>query len=1670
MVVIQLNITQSNQYFRLPPPNNLNPYSISLSTISDSKNLTLYSNYPTDNNTFDRHKYHKYPFVANYANDQSVNIKISSPGAYLFYYTSNNTTIHGSFVVDPILSYSNTILPLDAICILTIVPKWMPTINHWLKWFQTFRLSGYNMIHFAPLNKRGLSNSPYSINDQLSFADDLFPHALSETEKDAQLLDTINLIHSHFNIFSTTDIVWNHTSCDSDWLLDHPEAGYNLKTAPHLRSAYELDDAIVNFSGSINAPIRDINHLDQLLDLFKNTAFNDLKLYQFYVLDTKSILLDFKSAWTQASNTTSTNIAKDTTIHPTSDHTGSTNPLSTPAQILDYFKSECLTDSQTYHRFSKHINIPHAIRAIHHLAHHLSLSTSQSQIDLFARLLDELNLLFYREYDADVDIIFKQIRGRAMFLRIEGHGPRLGVVSKEAPLVDTYFTRLPKNSRTANLDPDEMMLANNGWIWNADPLINFATNQSKAYLLRQVIAWGDCVKLRYGNGPEDNPWLWKHQTEYTVKMAKIFHGVRIDNCHSTPIHVAAYLLDQARKINPNLYVYAELFSGSEQNDILFVSQLGINSLIREAMNAWDPKELSRLTHRHGGSPFGSISLPASHFPLDMLGHDIGSDYHPMDSKSEFIIQLQPSLPHALFMDCTHDNETPVQKRTAVDTLSTAAIVAMSICAVGSVKGYDEVIPKLLDIVQETKKYRLPKLNTGILKAKSILYPIHTKLATLGYSEIHVHQERDYISIHRVHPVTHDGYILIARCAFKDQQGHEAHAPIKLRNQNIKLIQCAELIINSDEPYTPAHYIHKPGETESETDYLQQPTSPLLYHPSRTSTDTASSNNPELEYCDRHGGCINGLDTTLKQSIEESWMTNVTVNGQVHSGEFETIIEIDHSKFKPGSIVLYRTWVAGCGMDSKLDIVKQIDDLQISATVGDIFPGILEQLWLSLGLQDRNVGIEIMTRLGLDMVGSATPWFLHSKWLPGLHDAVRHLLPSDINVLLYRSAPEETDTIGESTYNVPGFGTLAYCGLQGFVSVLLPVARNNNLGHAVCDNLRQGDWMIDYIINRLKKYSHFYPNIVCMTEWLQARLELVKKLPIGLKPKYFTIVIMAAYEGIKHTGLFGIHHSKIPQLDLKIQPTTLDVFAYACAMTTFQLYGSVKSTGLIPAAYPYPLASPNQDTPVMPIPGLSFPSLAAGLPHFTTQYARVWGRDVFIAIRGLFIIPGHYQAARSHLVAFGSTLKHGLLPNLLDHGNFPRYNARDAVWFWISNVIDYCYESNEGFEFLNAKIGRRFIPLRQYCEQVGDEEEQDEFIPFGDNRVFKYSSTVAEILFEILDRHAYGIHFREWNAGDHLDHAMKSEGFDINVGIDPVTGFVTGGSRWNCGTWMDKMGDYEPAGTKGVPATPRDGAPIELVGLQFRALKFVNELIQSKHSAWKWNSVTQADGQTLSFNNWQQKIQTQFERHFYIPKDGHLDSSYVIDRPDLINRRVIYKDTFGSCTPYADYQFRPNFAIAMVKAPELFDPEHARQVLLKARDVLCGPLGIKTLDPADWMYRGHYDNNNNSTDPTVAHGFNYHQGPEWVWVMGFFLRAYFYFFTQAEGHVKSEIPDHIHYIQKTLIKHKLFILNFEENPFAGLPELTNANGAVCHPSCPSQAWSTSVMIELVHDIRNFYQSQ
>lgn len=86
--------------------------------------------------------------------------------------------------------------------------------------------------------------------------------------------------------------------------------------------------------------------------------------------------------------------------------------------------------------------------------------------------------------------------------------------------------------------------------------------------------------------------------------------------------------------------------------------------------------------------------------------------------------------------------------------------------------------------------------------------------------------------------------------------------------------------------------------------------------------------------------------------------------------------------------------------------------------------------------------------------------------------VKKLTLIDLQRILYRSSVEEqADGNGLDVYNIPDYGKLPYCGLQGQMSVLEKIRLHNDLRHPLVVNLKQGNWMMDYIANRLKPFAN-----------------------------------------------------------------------------------------------------------------------------------------------------------------------------------------------------------------------------------------------------------------------------------------------------------------------------------------------------------------------------------------------------------------------------------------------------------------------------------------------------------------------------------------------------------------------------------------------------------------------
>ncbi|EFN70541.1 Glycogen debranching enzyme [Camponotus floridanus] len=1395
------------------------------------KKLDIFINHPlSSDKKFERHTYYQLQWV-----DESASIYLTLPGSF-HYYVSDQVEGHikpvasGYLLVDPELKIDEhgKKLPLDCIQVQTVLAKCLGPFSTWEDKLLVTRNSGYNMIHFTPIQELGNSKSSYSLKNQMKLNPVFNEDNQIITYHDIEQF--VNKMRTEWKVLSICDIVLNHTANESPFLVSHPECTYNCINSPHLRPAYILDatlfeltiqvaDGEWEFKG-IPTVVETEDHLNAIRHALHTYFLPLAKIYEMYIVDINEIIMEFlnlaRNEMPQDVNNTN---AENISIiqDPSFRRLKSTINMQLALKKYNTYRADCFDEETRLKRCAEDLK----------------------------NKLQELN--------------------EAISNNVQNH----------------------LNAAVENTIADNgcYLMAHNGWVMNSDPLKNFAESDSNVYIRRELIAWGDSVKLRYGEKPEDCPFLWQHMTAYVEQTAQIFDGVRLDNCHSTPIPIAEYMLDAARRIRPNLYVVAELFTNSDQKDNIFVNRLGITSLIREAMSAWDSHEEGRLVYRYGGEPVGAF---------------LQSRKRP----------LVPSIAHALFLDVTHDNPNPVEKRSAFDLLPSAALVSMACCASGSNRGYDELVPHHIHVVDEERQYtswldnddlmnntKFINSKTGIIAAKKALNDLHYMLGQEKFSQVFVDQmDTDIVAVTRHSPTSHESVVLVAFTAFKhpDSNAHDLRRHVR------------PLIVE--------------GIVEE-----------IILEASLSHVDTKNGKSPfsSSEKYTKNENFINGLSEyilTIKQHIQ---CCDSTIIEKVDSGDPKNT-QLNFVNFQPGSVIAIRS-----------------------------------------------------------------------------------------------DQEEREETCGKfGVYNIPGYGSLVYAGLQGIISLLADIRPNNDLGHPLCANLRQGNWLIDYMWQRLKEDDDTKP----LGIWLEQTMEPFKLIPRYLVPSYFDVIIVNVYINL-------LDHCYNLMSDFIKNGNT---FIKLLSLVSIQMGGVIRSSQL-------PELSPNLKEPKPKTKVYDGETkqicltLSAGFPHFTTGYMRNWGRDTFIALRGLLLLTGRHVEARFIILGFAGTLRHGLIPNLLDKGSNARYNCRDAIWWWLYTIKCYTEEVPDGLNILSDKVSRLYPT------------DDSPALPAG-----QHDQPLCEVIQEALTIHFQGLCFRERNAGRQIDEQMTDRGFNNQIGVHPDTGFVFGGNDANCGTWMDKMGSSEKAGNKGKPATPRDGSAVELVGLSKCVLTFLAELY--KQNLFPYGSVQRKsrDGKiiTWSYKQWADKIQANFEKYFYVNEIPTQDEL----RPDLIHRRGIVKDSYGATQEWADYQLRPNFPVTMIVAPELFNPHHAWTALKKAEEILLGPLGMKTLDPADWAYNGYYDNSNDSTDIKVAQGWNYHQGPEWLWPIGYFLRARLHF---ASLIGKDELRRTIESTEAIISRH---FIEASTNHWRGLPELTNKDGSYCKDSCRTQAWSASAIIEVLYDLQ------
>ncbi|HJZ93602.1 MAG TPA: amylo-alpha-1,6-glucosidase [Gemmataceae bacterium] len=164
------------------------------------------------------------------------------------------------------------------------------------------------------------------------------------------------------------------------------------------------------------------------------------------------------------------------------------------------------------------------------------------------------------------------------------------------------------------------------------------------------------------------------------------------------------------------------------------------------------------------------------------------------------------------------------------------------------------------------------------------------------------------------------------------------------------------------------------------------------------------------------------------------------------------------------------------------------------------------------------------------------------------------------------------------------------------------------------------------------------------------------------------------------------------------------------------------------------------------------TVIAGYPWFTD-----WGRDTFIALRGLCLATGRLREALETLLDWSTTVSEGMLPNRFpDSGAAPEFNSVDASLWYVIAV----------HEFLQASEDR--------CEPAAPAVRQ----------------ALGRAVQSILTGYARGTRY-----------GIRADG----------DGLLAAGAPGVQLTWMDaKVGDWV--------VTPRVGKPVEVQALWLNALR------------------------------------------------------------------------------------------------------------------------------------------------------------------------------------------------------------------------------------------------------------
>lgn len=246
------------------------------------------------------------------------------------------------------------------------------------------------------------------------------------------------------------------------------------------------------------------------------------------------------------------------------------------------------------------------------------------------------------------------------------------------------------------------------------------------------------------------------------------------------------------------------------------------------------------------------------------------------------------------------------------------------------------------------------------------------------------------------------------------------------------------------------------------------------------------------------------------------------------------------------------------------------------------------------------------------------------------------------------------------------------------------------------------------------------------------------------------------------------------------------------------------------------------------------TVVAGYPWFTD-----WGRDSFIALRGLCLATGRFDEARKILLEWAGTVSDGMLPNrFADQGDKPEFNAVDASLWFVIAVHDYLQAVEKGTSGGGWRVSGNSADASSPATRSSPPATQDDELDRHDRQA------LLDAVEAILLGYSRGTRF------------------GIRADSDAL---LAAGLPGLALTWMDaKAGDQA--------FTPRIGKPVEVQALWLNALSFA-----SRFSS-RWGELFQEGLTNFRKRFWNERFQCLYDVIDVDHRPGVVDDSF---RPNQI---------------------------------------------------------------------------------------------------------------------------------------------------------------------------------------------